>query len=167
MKKNDLRIVACGIAKDLAKAAGPGRKPNEFMSEAWALVRAGQTQPRELKFWNVEYKMVKIGVQKAIVGASNKEAAAKQFNDTDDEFGPRAEIRKVTEAKKIPSNMLITVNNSEGIPVSGNIPMDIVLDGQDRNFELYIKGKKHNFKLSNIVSVTKQPKEAVINAGRN
>lgn len=160
--KNDIRALACEIAKELAKAAGTGRKPNEFMKQAWAGARAQKETPTPILFWTVEYKMLRGGTQRAIVGASTKEAAALKFNNPGEVGGPRAEIKGVTVAKKISQGQQVTVVNSEGIWMSGIATWDILLDGADKSIEIAIKGKLHYFPLIAVVSATKPTKEPVI-----
>jgi hypothetical protein len=162
--KNDVRSKACEIAKRLAKESGiPGDKPNRYMKQAWAEARA-EKAPEVLKFWSVEYKMLRGGTQRAIVGASTKEAAAKKFNNPDEIGGPRAEIKGVTAVKKIPATLQVTVVNSEGIPVTGRIAADLDVEAAPEYFQLNVKGKVHHFPLHSFLSATKPPKENVINA---
>lgn len=161
--KNDKRVLACGIAKELAKKAGNGAKPNAFMKEAWAIVRGETTMEPVKEFFCVEYKTLK-GRSKSIVQTSTKEEAEKLFNNPDDQFGPRHEIIGVTKPKKISAGQLVTVDNN-GTPMSGLAQVDIPTNGSMKEITLTIGRKDLTFQLSQVISAHKAPKEAVMKKG--
>ncbi|MNW28105.1 hypothetical protein D3C74_49170 [compost metagenome] len=156
--KNDLRVIACGVAKRLAKESGvPGAKPNTFMKEAWAIVKSGGETP---KFWTVEYKMMK-GWMKAIVQAPSKEEATKKFNDPSDQFGPRSEIRAVRETKKIPANWEVTMKDYQVFKLTFEVDLT-----KNAIVEATQKQKRVKLKTWEIMSATVARKESIIHAGR-
>lgn len=159
MKKDNLRSMACELAKKLA--AEKGGTPASHMKEAWATVKQDNALPTfELKFFAVRYKMVTGKSLRSIVPAENNEAACRKFYDPDDEFGPKSEIIDITKARKIPKGWTVQFEQNNNL-MAGIISEDLSLS-KNTTFEVKVQGIKYNITFNNIVSAVPTQKDRVM-----
>lgn len=156
MKANDVRSVACEIAKRLARESGiPDAKPNMFMKAAWAEARASKEAPKPLTFFHIEYKQLK-GWKKAIIQAATKEEATAFFYIEGDRT-LQNEVRDVKPAKKIAASWEVQLRDFRvaRLPHEIDLTTDVEIEGT-------VGGKKAKFKVSDISAASPARKEAVM-----
>jgi hypothetical protein len=159
MKKDNLRSMACELAKKLSQEKGG--TPASHLKEAWATVKQDNDLPTfELKFFAVRYKMVTGQSLRSIVPAETNEAACRKFYDPDDEFGPKNKIIDITKARKIPQGWTVQFDNN-GIRMAGIISEDLSLS-KNTTFEVKVQGKKYDITFNDVVSAVPTQKDRVM-----
>lgn len=172
----NLRKIACDIAKELSLKNGG--KPSEFMKEGWKLAKEGavtpaptqvskpkekrqetKAEPAEIKFYAVEYKMTKLGLQKSIIKAESPEKAKLKFNDPND-FTLQHEIKSCKQVKKVAKDWdIVFVRGNTMIIATAIKEVDLTKEQEHIG---KLQGKNVTFMTSQILGANPPKKEVVL-----